>query len=201
VCKCPLDVWVFQEILVAVRPDIIIETGTGRGESAVFMACICDILQNGQVVNRRQGPLRPTRARQGDRPSWFVDRAGNTCGGREDRSPHPDSPTVMVLLDAAHDAEHVLEEFRIYHQLVSPGSYLIVEDTSVNSHPVEPGFGPGPTEAIETFLSENDAFFVDTDMEKFHLMFNPGGFLKRRGRAAGDATARLGRGLVADGPP
>ena len=82
-----------------------------------------------------------------------------------------------------------------------PGELPNVEDTNVNSHPVEPGFGPGPTEAIETFLSENDAFFVDTDMEKLHLTFNRGGFLKRRGRAARDATARLGRGLVADGPP
>jgi cephalosporin hydroxylase len=81
----------------------------------------------------------------------------------------------MVLLDAAH----VLEELRIYHQPVSPGSYLIVENTNVNSHPVEPGFGPGPTEAIETFMSENDAFFVDT--EEVVLTLNPGGFLKRRG--------------------
>jgi cephalosporin hydroxylase len=84
---------------------------------------------------------------------------------------HPDSPTVMVRLDPANDAEHVLEELRIYPRLVGPGSYLIVEDTNVNSHAVEAGFGPGPT-----VLSENDAFFVDTDMEKFHLTFNSGGF-------------------------
>jgi cephalosporin hydroxylase len=32
------------------RPDIIVETGTGRGGSALFMACICDMLQRGQVV-------------------------------------------------------------------------------------------------------------------------------------------------------
>jgi cephalosporin hydroxylase len=102
----------------------------------------------------------------------------------------------MVLLDAGD----VLEELRIYHQPVSPGSYLIVENTNVNSHPVEPGFGPGPTDAIETLTSENDTFFVDTDREKFHLTFNPGGTLKRRGGGAGNATARLGRGLVADGP-
>jgi cephalosporin hydroxylase len=201
VCKCPLDLWVIQEILVAVRPDIIIETGTGRGGSAVFMACICDILQNGQVVtidvtDRSDRPAHDRVTYLHGSSTAPEIRAEVESIVRE----HPDSPTVMVLLDAAHNAEHVLEELRIYHQLVSPGSYLIVEDTNVNSHPVEPGFGPGPTEAIETFMSENDAFFVDTDMEKFHLTFNPGGFLKRRGGGAGDATARLGRGLVADGP-
>jgi cephalosporin hydroxylase len=201
VCKCPLDLWVFQEILVAVRPDIIIETGTGRGGSAVFMACICDILQNGQVVtidvtDRSDRPAHDRVTYLHGSSTAPEIRAKVESIVRE----HPDSPTVMVLLDAAHNAEHVLEELRIYHELVSPGSYLIVEDTNVNSHPVEPGFGPGPTEAIETFMSENDAFFVDTDMEKFHLTFNPGGFLKRRGGGAGDATGRLGRGLVADGP-
>jgi cephalosporin hydroxylase len=180
--KCPLDLWVYQEILVAVRPDIIVETGTGRGGSAHYMACICDILQNGQIVtidvtDRSDRPAH-------DRVTYL--RGSSTAPDIRAEVErivrrHPDSPTVMVVLDAAHDAEHVIEELRIYHQLVSPGSYLIVEDTNVNGHPVEPGFGAGPTEAIETFMSENDLFYVDTEMEKFHLTFNPGGFLKRRG--------------------
>jgi cephalosporin hydroxylase len=104
------------------------------------MACICDILQNGQVVtidvtDRSDRPAH-------DRVTYL--RGSSTAP--EIRAEvesivhqHPDSPTVMVLLDAANDAEHVLEELRIYPRLVGPGSYLIVEDTNVNSHPVEPG--------------------------------------------------------------
>ena len=179
--KCPLDLWVYQEILVAVRPDIIVETGTGRGGSALFMACICDILGQGQIVTIDVND-------RSDRPAH--DRVTYLLGSstapeirveveRVVRA-HPGAPTVMVILDSAHNAEHVLEELRSYHQLVSPGSYLIVEDTNVNGHPVEPGFGAGPTEAIEAFMSENDDFIVDTEMEKFHLTFNPGGYLKRR---------------------
>jgi cephalosporin hydroxylase len=184
--KCPLDLWLFQEILVAVRPDLIVETGTGRGGSAVFMASICDMLQNGQVVtidvtDRSDRPAhdRVTYLHGSSTAPEILAEVESIVRQRSD------SPTVMVVLDAAHNAEHVLEELRLYHQLVSPGSYLIVEDTNVNGNPVEPGFGPGPSEAIETFLSENDAFFVDTDMEKFHLTFNPGGFLQRRGGGAG----------------
>lgn len=166
------------------------------------MACICDILQNGQVVtidvtDRSDRPAH-------DRVTYL--RGSSTAP--EIRAEvesivhqHPDSPTVMVLLDAANDAEHVLEELRIYPRLVGPGSYLIVEDTNVNSHPVEPGFGPGPTEAIENVPVGERRLLRRYRHGEVPPDVQPGGFLKRRGRAAGDATARLGRGLVADGPP
>jgi len=29
--KCPLDLWIYQEILCEIRPDLIIETGTYHG--------------------------------------------------------------------------------------------------------------------------------------------------------------------------
>ena len=34
VLKCPLDLWVYQEILHEVRPDLIVEAGTKHGGSA-----------------------------------------------------------------------------------------------------------------------------------------------------------------------
>ena len=74
----------------------------------------------------------------------------------------------------------VLAELRSYGDFVSPGGYMIVEDTNVNGHPVAPEFGPGPTEAIERFLAEDDRFAVDRTQEKFLLTFNPGGYLRRQ---------------------
>jgi cephalosporin hydroxylase len=86
----------------------------------------------------------------------------------------------MVVLDSDHRRPHVLAELHRYAPLVSPASYLIVEDTNVNGHPVLPDFGPGPLEAVEDFLTESDDFFVDGSREKYFLTFNPGGYLCRR---------------------
>ena len=51
VLKCPFDLWVYQEILFSARPGLIIETGTYKGVSALFLACICDLIGTGHVVS------------------------------------------------------------------------------------------------------------------------------------------------------
>jgi cephalosporin hydroxylase len=91
----------------------------------------------------------------------------------------------MVILDSDHSKSHVLAELRAYSPFVSVGNYLVVEDTNVNGHPAYPGFGEGPWEAVNEFLSGQDAFEVDRTREKFFLTFNPGGYLKRVKPTAG----------------
>ena len=36
--KCPMDMWVYQELLFELRPDVILETGTAHGGSAFYLA-------------------------------------------------------------------------------------------------------------------------------------------------------------------
>jgi cephalosporin hydroxylase len=86
---------------------------------------------------------------------------------------------VLVTLDSLHTQDHVLKEMQIYSKLVTPGSYLVVQDTNLNGHPVAPRWGPGPWEAVQEFLKTNDNFVADHEREKFLLTFYPGGWLKR----------------------
>jgi cephalosporin hydroxylase len=50
VLKCPLDVWLYQELLVRTRPDIVVETGTWCGGSALYMAMILEQIGHGRVI-------------------------------------------------------------------------------------------------------------------------------------------------------
>jgi cephalosporin hydroxylase len=180
--KCPLDLWVYQEILHEVRPDLIIETGTAHGGSAYYLASLMDLLGRGEIVTVDLHPVegRPQHPRityltGSSTADDVVERIGQLADGRE---------RILVILDSDHSRDHVLDELRIYSRFVSPGSYLIVEDTNVNGHPVLPEHGPGPIEALEEFLPKTDEFEVDVAREKFFLTFNPRGFLRRRGQPA-----------------
>jgi len=178
VLKCPLDLWTYQEILHEVQPELIIETGTYQGGSALFLASICDLLGRGQVltidVDRRDD--RPRHARI----TYLTGSSTSNAILRRVRQRAKGTSPVLVILDSSHAKEHVLAELLAYAPLVTPGSYIIVEDTNLNGHPVESDHGPGPAEAVAEFLEDNDAFVRDESREKFMLTFNPGGYLKKR---------------------
>lgn len=178
ILKCPLDLWLYQEILHTLRPAVIIETGTAFGGSALYLASVCDMLDTGRVItiDVEERPDRPEHPRityltGSSVAAEMVERVKQDVG---------DASPVMVLLDSDHRRDHVLAELEAYAPLVTKGSYLVVEDTNLNGHPVEPDHGPGPMEALETFLPTHQEFAHDTAMDKFLFSFNPRGYLKRR---------------------
>ncbi len=192
--KTPLDLWVYQELLVRVKPELIIETGTSEGGSALFLATVCDLLGCGEILTidtasrgRRAPPdaERPRHARvtylKGS--STAPEMLKTVAARARDKSP------IMVVLDSNHTFQHVLDELRHYADFVTPGSYLVVEDTNLNGHPILPDLGPGPTEAVQQFLAERSDFAPDREQEKFLLTFNPGGYLRRQPRSMGEAAS------------
>jgi cephalosporin hydroxylase len=88
---------------------------------------------------------------------------------------------VLVLLDSDHHRPHVLKEMEAYSPMVSAGSYLIVQDTNINGHPVSQVSYPeyGPMEAVEEFLAGHSQFQPDQSREKLLFTMHPKGYLKR----------------------
>ena len=177
--KFATDLINYQEIIHDIMPTIIIECGTAEGGSAIFFADICHIHGQGRVftvdIAARKTPYHPLvtylKADSGDPNSEAV---------REIRSLIHSWDKVMVVLDSAHDKPHVLRELDVWAQFVTPGCYLVVEDTNLNGHPVPGWDDGGPMEALDEWLPQHPEFEVDRSREKFFLTTQPKGFLIRK---------------------
>lgn len=182
--KNPCDLWVMAELIQKLRPAVIVETGTHHGGSALFLADITKLLGlHTAVVTVDFNPKWTCDPHEHGIESvvgfstdpWVVQRVQVAVNAARERA----DGGVMVTLDSDHAEENVLSELRLYSPLVTRSSYIVVEDTNINGHPVSPDFGPGPYEAVEKFLGSDSKFQRDITCERHLLTFNPGGWLLR----------------------
>ena len=182
--KSVSDMWNYQEILVDLKPSLVIEFGSNQGGSALFFANIMKGIGKpfkvlSVDINHR--PLDPAARRDPD--ILFVESSSTVPAIADQiRSLRDEFPgKVFAILDSDHTKDHVLAEMKLLRPLLSAGDYLLVEDSCVNGHPVLPGWGPGPYEAIEAYEREfpND-YTHDVEREKkFGWTQAPNGFLIR----------------------
>ncbi len=177
--KCPMDLWAYQEILWQLQPDLIIETGTGRGGTTLYLASLLDSLEKGRIISIDIATI-PSRP-QHSRISYLTGNSVSSAIVNDVRAQASPSDRVMVILDSEHAKSHVLSEMKNYAPLVTSGSYLIVEDTHFNGNPVPLEKGPGPLEAVDEFLTDHYEFQPDRSREKYMLTFNPKGYLLKTG--------------------
>jgi cephalosporin hydroxylase len=174
--KNPLDLWVYQEILFETRPELIVETGTYRGGSALFLASMCDLLGGGEIVSIDIEPLREDYPEH-PRITYLGGRSSTDPGVLDEVRRRAAGRPTLVVLDSDHSQAHVEAELEAYAPIVPVGCYLIVEDSNIGQ--IRKDLMPGPLQAIETFLAGNREFEVDREREKFLITFNPSGYLRR----------------------
>jgi cephalosporin hydroxylase len=179
--KCTSDLWVYQEILHQTRPSVIIETGTSEGGSALYLAQMGELLGGIRVISVDvENSIRPSRLPSHPRIEYLTGSSVDPTVVRAIRDRLRPEDRVMVVLDSDHSQAHVRAELDAYAPLVTPGCFLIVEDTVVNGNPIYPLHGPGPMEAVKEFLPQHPEFEPDRSREKFFLSFNPNGYLRRK---------------------
>jgi cephalosporin hydroxylase len=176
--KNPLDLWVYQEIMADTRPDVVIETGTWRGGSALFFASVCDLLGAGEVVSIDVAPMRDDYP-QHPRITYLAGRSSTDPDVVAELTERTRGRSTLIVLDSDHSQRHVEAELAAYAPLVPVGCYIVVEDSNIGQ--IRKDLLPGPLQAVETFLAGNSDFEIDREREKFLLTFNPSGFLRRVG--------------------
>lgn len=180
ILKNPMDLWVYQDIIWHLRPTLIIETGTAFGGSALYFARQCDRVGCGTVLSV---DLQPADELPRHPRVHFVRGLSSTDGQIVEAIAKvaETHPRVMVVLDSDHSAAHVTAELDAYARFVTPGQFLVVEDTNINGRPVEidwkGGDGPGP--AVDRWLPEHPEFVQDKHAERYLLTCHPGGWLRR----------------------
>jgi cephalosporin hydroxylase len=176
--KCPFDYVTYQMILDEVKPDLIIEIGTNKGGSALYLADLMEIMGKGQIHSIDIQDEAFDLVRKHPRIKLFTEG-----WQKYDLELAKNFETVLVIEDSSHEYENTLRAIQRFAPIVSPSSYLIVEDGIVEAMGWAKSYGGGPVKAIDQFLKGNSDFYRDTKWENFfgkNSTFNTKGFLLRK---------------------
>lgn len=190
IIQYPQDMIAMQELIWAIKPDLIIETGIAHGGSLIYYASLLELIGKGDVLgididirehNRREIEAHPMCKRIEMLQGSAIDEAlvaevARRAEGKE---------TIMVCLDSNHTHDHVLRELELYAPFVSVGSYCVVFDTIVEDMPRGAydrpwDVGNNPKTAVWEYLKANDNFEIDHSIDnKLLISVAPEGYLKR----------------------
>lgn len=190
IIQYPQDMIAMQELIWAIKPDLIIETGIAHGGSLIYYASLLELIGKGEVLgididirehNRREIEAHPMFKRiemlQGSAiDETLVAEVARRAKGKE---------TIMVCLDSNHTHDHVLRELELYAPFVTVGSYCVVFDTIVEDMPRGAydrpwDVGNNPKTAVWEYLKTNDSFEIDHSIDnKLLISVAPEGYLKR----------------------
>ncbi|MDX2189429.1 MAG: CmcI family methyltransferase [Bacteroidota bacterium] len=178
ILKNPLDLWIYQELIHKIKPEIIVEIGSANGGSTKYLADLCELEGLGKVIsidisreNYRVSHQRIIEFTGDSLSSDIVEQVKKECKNK----------TTLVIHDADHSETSVFDNLKTYSDIVTIGSYFIVEDGIIDLFNQKESIGGhnGPLKAINRFVKENKNFEIDKACERYILTYNPKGFLLR----------------------
>jgi cephalosporin hydroxylase len=177
VLKPPFDWLVMQDIIQETRPSLIVEIGSYEGGFALWMAHLADNMGLDTRIIGLDVTDRPT-AVQHPRIHWVIGDATSE-GTRGRVNELAEGRKGLVIEDSDHKQHVTRRLLEMYHDLVAPGCYFVVEDTAGEFLSLPPF--PGPLPAVREFIQEHgDQFAIDRSREKYILTYNTSGYLLRK---------------------
>jgi len=176
--KCPFDYVMYQMLIWELKPDLIIEIGTNKGGTALYFADLLGMIGKGEIhtidIEKEQSdPI----LQQNPRIKLFTDGYQGYDINLAKRF-----ETILVIEDGSHTYEDTLAAMKKFAPVITPGSYLIVEDGIIDELKMTEHFRGGPLKAIDEFLPAHPEFIIDKrwcNMFGTNATFNVDGFLKR----------------------
>lgn len=166
--KYATDLYIYEQILQETKPDLIIETGTLEGGSALWFADHSDA----KIITIDTKPV----------PQQHLGIQYVTGNSLDKQISIKGYERVMIILDSDHRKDYVLAEIKKYAPLVSKGCYLVIEDTFLsrymNNEDGHNDYSGGSSwEAVQEW-NQNGFAHNDTLSNMFTLSMNPGGWFK-----------------------
>ena len=112
-----LDLWVIQETIWEIQPELLIECGTNRGGSAFFYAQLFDLIGKGKIVTIDIAKMHDLTH---PRIEFIIgDSSSEAVLDKVRQAASLANGPVMVILDSDHSAAHVSKELELYSPFVS----------------------------------------------------------------------------------
>jgi cephalosporin hydroxylase len=171
IIQLPEDMIRTQEVIYRLRPDVIIETGVAHGGSLIFYASLCKLMGKGRIVGV-DIEIRPHNREAITAHELFpfitlIEGSSTDPQIVAEVKRHvKEGETVLVILDSNHTRQHVLDELAAYHELVTPGSYIVATDGSMRDLYDVPRGSPDwewnhPAAAAEEFVAQHPEFVME----------------------------------------
>lgn len=193
IIRHPDDIVLQQEIMWALKPCKVIETGIARGGSVVLSHSLLGMMGGVgsvlgldiQILPHTLSALKPWTSsgkiilEECDTSTEYAAKIVTEFIG-------PEIAPMLMILDSNHTHDHVLAELFMLAPLLPTGSVVMVADTIIEEMPEDHypdrpwGRGNNPLTAINQFLETNKAFSRSEDWSRRSLMgeFRDGILLK-----------------------
>jgi cephalosporin hydroxylase len=171
IIQLPEDLVRLQEVIYALKPDVIVETGIAHGGSLIFYASLCKVMGKGRVigVDIDIRPHNRVAIESHELFPYLTLLEGSSTDPAIVKhiasliAPHE---TTLILLDSNHSKEHVLRELEMYSGLVSVGSYIVATDGIMAYLVGAPRSQPdweenNPQEAAKEFVRTHPEFVIE----------------------------------------